>query len=123
MRKVKTILVAKTSRGDLNHLERPRFGPSKRKPLPPKHSISELIDISNELAIIKQENLHGIVNILTTPVEVHEFRSTVLDLVNCDRNINGSTEWNAWLLHNELLPKLKTSYPLFYEAMKYFVIS
>ena len=107
---------------DLKRIQRPVLG-SKRKPLPPKHALSEIVDIDDELKIIKQENLQGTVNTITTPVEAHLFSKSVLALVNCDRNINGSTEWSTFIIENELMPKLKSHYPLFHDSMKQFIIS
>ena len=75
-------------------VERPQFS-RKRRPLPPKHSVHELFNIMEELEIIKAEDLHGTVKILTTPVEPEQFRASFLELVNCDRFMNGSTAWSS----------------------------
>ena len=107
---------------DLAKLERPQFG-SKRRPLPPKHAVVELINIEEELNIIKSTNLQGTVDLLTTPVEAERFPASFLELVNCDRNLNGSTAWSSWILENELMPVLRAAHPLFYDQMKNFVIS
>ena len=84
--------------------------------------IAELVNIFEEFEIIKAEIFHGIVQLLIEPVGPEKFRVSVLALVNCDRNIYGSTAWSSWILENALMPKFRAAYPVFYDTMKNFII-